>query len=86
MISKTRKNVTRGWKLAKPSVHQRTIMLKKCGHKCFLGPHKSFPICRKGTCKIDSRGVYSAYIRSKQFKKHNISKKAKHILIQMGLK
>ncbi len=46
-MSKTRRNVTRGWKIEKPGFHQRTIMLKKCGRKCFLGPNKSFPICKK---------------------------------------
>ena len=53
-MSKTRKNgrgsTTRGWKNDKPGYLQRTIMLKNCGRKCFLGPKKSFPICKKNTC------------------------------------
>ena len=53
---------TRGWKKDKPGYHQKTIMLRKCGRKCFLGPGKSFPICKKNTCAISSKGVYSAYI------------------------
>ena len=52
-MPKTRKNrsksVTRGWKKVKPSYHQRTLMLKRCGKKCFLGPKKSYPICKKKT-------------------------------------
>ena len=39
-MSKTRKNgrgsTTRGWKNEQPGYRQRTLMLKKCGRKCFL--------------------------------------------------
>jgi hypothetical protein len=76
MVSKTRKirknkkgQPTKGWSKLKPSTHQRTLMLKKCGKRCFLGPNKSFPICRKQTCKVSSKGVYAAYIRAKQWGK-----------------
>jgi hypothetical protein len=55
-------------------------MLKHCGKKCFLGPKKSFPICKKNTCKISRQGVYSAYIRAQQYKHKSISKKAKQLL------
>lgn len=80
---------TRGWKNDQPSTHDRTIMFKKCGNKCFLGPNKSFPICRKNTCDISSKGVYSAYIRSRQYRKlsrkyGNISRKAKIILVKLS--
>ena len=88
MNKKTHKNLTRGWKKQKPSFHQKTIMFKNCGKKCFLGPDKSFPICKKNTCKISSQGVHSAYIRAQQFRKKGrkykiISKKAKKILNKM---
>jgi len=65
-MNKTRKNIgpTKGWKHEKPGFHQRTVMLKKCGKKCFLGSRKSFPICKKNTCKISTKGVYAAYIRA----------------------
>lgn len=95
-MSKTRKNIgrgsaTKGWKKEKPGYHQKTVMLRKCGRKCFLGPKKSFPICKKNTCKVSSKGVYSAYIRARQYrtkgkKYRNISKKAKKMLIKMGAK
>ncbi len=89
-MPKTRKNgrgsATRGWKLQKPGYHQRTTMLKKCGKKCFLGPGKSYPICTKNTCKINKKGVYSAFIRSRQFHRKNISNKANKLLIKMGAK
>jgi hypothetical protein len=88
---KTRKNkvngsVTRGWKKQQPGYHEKTLMIKKCGKKCFLGPNKSFPICRKKTCKVSAQGVYSAYIRAKQHHHKNISQKAKKILVSMGIK
>jgi len=81
MTSKTRKNVPwRGWKNEKPSTHQKTVMLKKCGKKCFLGPKKYFPICKKNTCKISKKGVYAAYVRARQYHKRNISQKAKKLI------
>ena len=75
----------RGWKQEKPGYHQKTVMLKKCGKKCFLGTKKSFPICKKNTCKISRKGVYAAYVRARQYrsrgrKYRNISVKAKKIL------
>lgn len=89
-MTKTRRNgrgsATRGWKNQKPGYHQRTIMLKRCGRKCFLGPGKSYPICTKNTCKVNSKGVYSAFIRSRQFHRKNISQKANKMLIEMGSK
>ena len=75
-----RGSATRGWKNQKPGYHQKTIMLKNCGKKCFLGPKKSFPICKKNTCKISRQGLYSAYIRARQYKHNSISKKAKKLL------
>jgi hypothetical protein len=95
-MSKTRKNVgrgvaTRGWKNEKPGYHQKTGMLQKCGRKCFLGPGKSFPICKKNTCNRSSKGVYSAYIRARQYrtkgrKYRTISRNAKKMLVDMGVK
>ena len=89
-MAKTRRNgrgsATRGWKSQKPSYHQRTLMLKRCGRKCFLGPGKSYPICTKNTCKVNPKGVYSAFIRSRQFHRKNISRKSNKMLIKMGYK
>jgi hypothetical protein len=94
-MSKTRKNgrgsATRGWKNEQPRYHQRTVMLQKCGNKCFLGSKKSFPICKKNTCTISAKGVYSAYIRARQYRTKGrkykvISRKANRMLIQMGVK
>lgn len=97
-MSYTRKNyrngrgsATRGWKNEKPGYHQKSVMMSRCGKKCFLGPNKSFPICKKNTCKISSKGVYAAYIRARQYrtkgqKYGNISKKANKILIKIGAK
>ncbi len=89
-MSKTRKrglgSATKGWKKEQPSTHQRTLMLKRCGKKCFLGTKKRYPICKKNTCKISSKGVYSAYIRARQYHDSKITKKANRMLIKMGSK
>ena len=94
-MSKTRRNgrgsATKGWKNQKPSYRERSVMLKKCGKKCFLGTQKSFPICKKNTCKVSVKGVYSAYIRARQYsskgqKYRTVSKKANRILVNMGEK
>ena len=70
-MAKTYKNGrgsrTRGWKNEKPGYHQRTVMLKRCGRKCFLGPGKSYPICTKNTCKANKKGVLAAYIRAREY-------------------
>lgn len=81
MPGKTRKNVPwKGWSKQKPTTAQRTVMLKKCGKKCFLGPNKSFPICIKNTCKRSRKGVSAAYIRAKEFTTIKGTKKYKKIL------
>ena len=86
-----RGSATKGWKNQQPSYRQRSVMLKKCGKKCFLGTQKSFPICKKNTCKVSPKGVYSAYIRARQYsskgqKYRIVSKKANRILVNMGEK
>ena len=57
-----------GWKALSPGSRARTVMKAKCGTKCFLGPknEKCFPICEKGTCKINKKGLVAAYIRAHQ--------------------
>ncbi len=75
----TKRSVTRGWSKMSPNRHQRTIMLKKCGRKCFLGPNKSFPICAKNTCKINKKGVQSAYMRAREYMTIKGSRKYKKI-------
>ena len=89
-MSKTRKNgrgsTTRGWKRQKPGYHQKTAMLENCGRKCFLGPGKSYPICTKHTCKVNPKGIYAAFIRSRQFRRKSISRRANKMLTQMGIK
>lgn len=90
-MSKTRKNVPwSGWKKEQPGFHQRTTMMNKCGKKCFLGSKKSFPICKKNTCRISKKGVYAAFVRSRQYlsktgkrKYKTISTKAKRLLSRM---
>ena len=83
-MSKTSRNgrgsATRGWKYLRPGYHERTVMLKKCGRKCFLGPKKSFPICKKNTCKVSAKGLHAAYTRARQYKHRNISRKARKMI------
>jgi hypothetical protein len=95
-MNKTRKNrgqgvATRGWKQQKPGYHQKTVMLSKCGKKCFLGENKSFPICKKNTCKISKQGLYAAYIRARQYRNKSskygkIAKKAEKMLVKIHAK
>jgi hypothetical protein len=84
-----RGSATRGWKLEKPGYHQKTVMLKKCGRKCFLGPNKSFPICKKNTCRISKKGLHAAYNRARQYRSKGrkysvVAKKADRMLVKMG--
>ncbi len=56
----------KGWGAISPSGHERTVMLEKCGKKCFLGRDKTFPICAAGTCRRSPKGVSAACIRARQ--------------------
>lgn len=66
-----------GWGKLAPFGHARTVMKRRCGKKCFLGPGKSFPVCAKGTCKVNKKGVYAAYIRAREWGKPRRSYKGK---------
>ena len=55
------------WRTQKPSYHQKTVMLKKCGRKCFLGTKRSFPICKKNSCTVIKEGIMAAYKRAKEY-------------------
>jgi hypothetical protein len=88
--TKGRGTYLRGWSKQQPGTHQRTIMMQKCGKKCFLGPNKSFPICTKNTCKVNKKGVYSAFIRAREWstirgtrKYKSIATKASNMLKKM---
>ena len=79
---------TRKWsRVAPKTVGERSALLAKCGHRCFLGPRKTFPICPRlgsgsgsGSCKVDRRGVAAAYSRAREWaaitarKKQSLSK------------
>ena len=56
------------WKAPK-SKKQRLTLKKRCTSKCFLdSKNLKFPICSPTTrtCKINHKGVWAAYVRSKQ--------------------
>ena len=68
MVGKTKKQRTwEKWSKVVPSTRERTMMMKKCGKKCFLGSRKSFPICSRNTCKRNRYGLLAAYIRAKEY-------------------
>ena len=78
--TRTRKNVPwKGWSNEKPTTHQKTQMLQRCGNKCFLGPNKSFPICKKNTCKVSKKGLYAAYVRAREYSSIKGTRKYKKI-------
>lgn len=58
-----------GWAQQVPGAHERTIMKRDCYpySKCFLGPNKSFPVCKKGTCDVSDQGLWAAYVRAKEW-------------------
>ena len=94
MVKRTKKLSSAGWHSLAPSMHERTVMKKDCGSKCFLGPvgESCFPICTKGTCTTNEKGVYAAYVRAREYgskkmhkrssshkqSRHNYSNKKKH--------
>ena len=57
-----------GWAKQAPGTRARREMKTKCGSKCFLGPvsESCFPICATGTCKINNKGIFAAYVRARQ--------------------
>ena len=75
MNNKTKKLSSKGWAKKSPKRgRERNKMMRKCGKKCFLGTktrgdkqHPDFPICAKGTCRINKKGLWAAYIRAKEW-------------------
>ena len=55
------------WSKVAPGTRERTLMMKRCGKRCFLGTKKSFPICSRNTCKKNRLGVLAGYIRAKEY-------------------
>ncbi len=72
-----------GWGAEAPSARERHAMKRNCPPgKCFLGPGVSFPVCKKGTCDVSSKGLWAAYVRAKQWggptKKYRGKAKPRH--------
>lgn len=63
----------RRWTRKNPGTHKRTLMMKKCGKRCFLGTRKSFPICNPD-CSVNPGGVQAAYIRAREMKRLALQK------------
>ena len=85
---RTKKLSSKGWANEAPGTHERTVMQKECGSKCFLGPvgESCFPICTKNTCNVNEKGVYAAYVRAREYgspkmhkrKRSSTNKRSKH--------
>jgi len=74
----TKKLSSKGWAKMSPGTRERTVMKKECGTKCFLGPtnESCFPICAKGTCKINIKGIYAAYVRAREYGSKKMRKRS----------
>ena len=74
---RTKKLSSKGWANEAPGTHERTVMQKECGSKCFLGPvgESCFPICTKNTCTVNEKGVYAAYVRAREYGSPNMKKR-----------
>jgi len=83
---------TRGWAAAAPQRgKERRELYEKCGAKCFLEPNpedpgkSGFPICaalrENQGCKVDCRGVTSAFVRARQYRQRHpgVAVRAKRI-------
>jgi hypothetical protein len=76
--TRRKKLTSKGWAKMAPGTHERTIMKKECGSKCFLGPvsESCFPICAKNTCKPNTKGIYAAYVRAREYGSPNMRKQS----------
>lgn len=73
-----------GWSKEAPFGAARTRMYRRCGSKCFLGKktpgdkqHPDFPICTKGTCRINRKGLWAAFVRAREWGNKRSSYKGK---------
>lgn len=84
-IKSGKKSKTKGWKDAAPKRGiERRELKERCGDKCFLQPSSDgFPICasvkKDKNCKIDCRGISSAYVRARQWDYPQVASKAKRL-------
>jgi hypothetical protein len=80
MLGKKSRNPSAGWHKMAPGRRERTVMRKKCGSKCFLGPGISFPVCAKGTCRVNPKGVHAAYSRAREWGHSSVAKRARKMM------
>lgn len=73
----------KGWRQDKPGYKEKRRMFVVCGKKCFLNPPYGYPICASKTCKVDKRGVMSAYIRARQYHNNSVTRRAMSRLKKM---
>ena len=85
--TRKRRFTDKKWSDIAPGTHDRTVMMSRCGPRCFLGPNKTFPICARHTCKMNKKGIQAAYVRAREYmsmrpgvaKYRRISKRAKRM-------
>lgn len=67
---------SKGWKAPKTRKARRAYA-KRCGlRKCFLKPEDlKFPICDT-RCNVSCKGLAAAYNRARQFKYHDVARRA----------
>jgi hypothetical protein len=65
-----------GWSKEKPTIRERKTQKKHC----FLGTKRSYPICTKGTNKVNQKGIWAAYVRARQYKNKTVAQKAKKMI------
>ena len=84
--SRRKKLSSKGWSKQSPGTRERKVMKKECGSKCFLGPtsESCFPICAKSTCKINTKGIYAAYVRAREYGSKKMRKRSSGIRSGMG--
>ncbi len=75
-----------GWAKEAPDTEERDRQLKKCGRKCFLSTKGTgFPVCKKGSCSVSTKGLYAAYVRARQFRHSGVAKRAVRELNKRGI-
>lgn len=63
---------------------ERDRMARTCGKKCFAGSleARSYPICRKGTCRVEDKGLCAALYYAELLGEKALSRKLRKMMGQ----
>ena len=63
---------------------ERDRMARTCGKKCFAGSleARSYPICRKGTCRVEDKGLCAALYYADLLGEKALSRKLRKMMGQ----